>query len=378
MYCTYKSNILYREIKHDSDFATAEEYIDKIEKKRYISPLDSYRMGSVYDFILKDSKQAHKHYMKAISDVKSRPSSGGDIFIQTRLRDRIRINAIAEDDDNKYDIDEVDELYNEIMNLEIMFDHLSRSGERSHRPKSKKIEDKIEWTSDSQNVHDSNINNELKHGFKKITESNKDAFLWNISDIENYFNHVYTHEISDAETHNIKDSLKMLNYIKKKGASKIMKLGVSETNFISNVFTKMYCEEDAKKRKTMMENFLLNLADSYNKGSPVCITGRVTRVLTSFSDMDENNPTLGILKAKPVIRNEILMKAANIRNKIYENADREIKDKYDSGENDHDVRQLEDDMKANISAMIENDYSNIKEEDSKFISDIYAEIVESI
>jgi hypothetical protein len=181
-----------------------------------------------------------------------------------------------------------------------------------------------------------------------------------------------------AEIHNVEPALNMLNYINVQHAPSITKIDASEKTFIGNVFTKIYNEKDKKRQKTLMENFLLNLKDSYGEGVPVCITGRTTRILTTFADMDNENPTLGILTSKPVIRNEILTKAASVRNKVLEEATPEIQRKYNDGVTDCETEYLEKTILENIHKMINADYVDLCKNDAKFIKSVIDDVVNAL
>lgn len=378
---TFNSSLkLYNQIDNDNDEESANLYLFYAQNRIRRTPLENYRIGNVYDFMLKDDIKAHDYYLQAINQAINEPDENA-LFIQTRLRDRVNINDIFEIDDAKYNIFNLDELDNELKELERALTNIYTNNiyDIDHKNSEKRtIEERVHWKSDSQNVHDSNINNELRKGYEQIKYENKYNFLWEIPDIENYIRYTYSQEADAAELKNIEPALKMLEYVDSKKGVDIVKLNTSERDFISNVFTKIYNEPNEKKRKVLLENFMLNLKESYSNGSPVCITGRTTRIMTSFSDMDDTNPSLGILKAKPVIRNEILLKAADIRNKIFDEAPEEIQDKYNKSINDTDTKELEENMKQKIRRMISRDYTELETNDKTFINGIIEEIEASL
>jgi hypothetical protein len=389
---TFNSSLrLYNQIDNDNDRDSANLYLSYAKNRIKRSPLENYRIGNVYDFMLKDNDMAHEYYLQAINQIIDTPDENAQ-FIQTRLRDRIDINDIFEIDDTKYNIFNLDELDNELQELERALTNMHAHnindadnngyygsfGSNTLPDSKKSLEERIQWKSDSQNVHDSNINNELRKGYEQIKDDNRHNFLWEIPDIENYIRYTYSQEADDSELRNVTPALKMLEYIDSKKSTNIMKLNTSEREFVSNVFTKIYNEPDTNKRKTLMENFMLNLKESYSNGSPVCITGRTTRIMTSFADMDDSNPTLGMLKAKPVIRNEMLLKAADIRNKLFDNASEEIQDKYNKAISDNDTNTLEDSMKKEIRQMIHADYAELEANDKNFVKGVIEEIEASL
>ncbi len=386
LFDVYTSNYsleMYNQINNDNDLDAATRYISTATSRFKRSPLENYRLGNVYDFMLRDDEKAHEYYLEAINQIIREPSEDA-LFIQTRLRDRINIDTIFEVDDNKYNLLNLDELDNELRELEMVLLRLYAVPDAPTTPAPNSpitpatLEERVQWKSDSQNVHDSNINNNLRDGYEQIKEENLDKFIWEIDDITDYIKYIYSKEADPSELHNVGPALYMLDYIKNKGAANITKISASEREFVGQVFTKIYNEPDQQKKKNMIENFMLNLKESYGSGSPVCITGRTTRIMTSFSDMDDANPTLGILKAKPVIRNEILMKAADIRNKVYDAASKEIKEKYDKAVIDDETESLENSMKQSIKSMVYADYEKLAKEDARFIQNILDEINASL
>lgn len=362
------SNNYYMHIDNDNDVSLANTYLYMAESRLKKSPLENYRIGNVYDFILKNPRKAHTYYVQAIRQ--SVNNTDDAEFIHTRLRDRENINHEAEIDDVKYDIFNLRELDNELKELEDVL-------QKVYETKDETIEDKIKWKSDGQNVHDTNINDEIKRQYDYIAKCNTDLYIWDINDIKNYISTTYSANANETEKQNIQPAIDTLDYICNAKAN-IMKLGVAERLFVSNVFTKIFNEPDDNKRKILMENFLLNLKESGGELVPVCVTGRVTRIMSSFAGADENNPELGILKSKPVIRNEILSKAADTRNKILDSCSTEQRKKYDNSCNDEETQNLETQIKYEITKRIHNDYSEMYKDDPKFIDSLLGEITSTI
>lgn len=381
MYTFNNSIQLYNQIDNDNDKDSANLYLSYAQNRIKRTPLENYRIGNVYDFMLKDDLTAHQYYLQAINQARDTPDENA-YFIQTRLRDRVDINNIFEHDDAKYNLFNLNQLDTELQELEAALANIydtSHNGKNKYDTNEKKtLEDKVQWKSDSQNVHDNNINNELRKGYEQIKRDNHMSFLWEIPDIQNYINYTYAKDADINELKNVKPALKMLDYIYRQSPTDIVKLQTPEREFISNVFTKIYNEPSSNKRKTLLENFMLNLKESYSNGSPVCITGRTTRIMTSFADMDDSNPALGILKSKPVIRNEILLKAADIRNKIFDTASLNVQDKYNKSISDTETKTLEDSMIKEIKYMVSSDYAELEASDKKFIDGIIDEIEQSL
>ncbi len=374
MHTASKSLKLYNKIDNSNDINTANKYLFCAKNKIRKTPLENYRIGNMYDLVLKNNAEAHNYYLRAINQARDEQDEDA-LFIRTRLRDRIDTNNIFEIDDANYDFFNLLELHNELMELERTLINM-HTDEPNNDGKS--LEERIRWVSDNQNVHDRNINDELRKGYDSIKDENKYNFIWEIPEIKDYILNIYANEADEAELPNIEPSIKMLDYIEKNGKQKIMKLNETERDFVGNIFTKIYNEKDMKNRKTIMENFMMNLKESYKNGTPVCITGRTARIMSSFTNMDENNPTLGILKDKPILRNEMLLKAADIRNKIFNEASIEVQNKYNNSVQDKDTEDLELKMKKKIREIINKDYAELIFKDSNFVEGVIKEIEDSL
>ena len=204
---------IYTEINGDDDTLAAKKYIQRTSYKCQKDPIDYYRVGNLYDFIMHDTKMANNYYIKAIDQIKKNPQDKQTNFIQNRLRDRISINFMAEEDDNKYNFEELTELEDEVQNLEILIEQNIRT---SGGAKSK-LEKKITWESDSQNVHDSAITEKIKKDFDHIYEHNiqNRNYIWNYDDMILNLQNNAKHEINPLDVKNIPGAIKTLQYIKK-------------------------------------------------------------------------------------------------------------------------------------------------------------------
>jgi hypothetical protein len=121
-YESYKENMtlkLYNKIDAANDRNRANEFLRHAKSKSKRTPIENYRIGNVYDLILKDDVKAHSYYTQAVNqsiDTRNEDS----FFIWTRLRDRVDINHMFEADDAKYDIFNLNELDLELKELEVL------------------------------------------------------------------------------------------------------------------------------------------------------------------------------------------------------------------------------------------------------------------
>jgi hypothetical protein len=143
-----------------------------------------------------------------------------------------------------------------------------------------------------------------------------------------------------------------------------MKIGKKEKYLVQIIFSYI---NSRMGNQTQMENFILNLKKSYNEGTPLCIIGIFNNLLSSIADPESG---IGVAKSQQVIRNEILTRAAHIRNKLVEGHPSE-KD-YNSGLETPEVKQLEESIMTEITKMMnEPEYSSLREKNRKeIINDI--------
>jgi hypothetical protein len=344
------SSHIYNSIDNDNDTAVAGRYLFYAQNRYIRDPIDNYRIGNIYDFVLRDTKKAQDYYLHAIDQIRQTPSADAP-FIINRLEDRININYAAEEDDHQLILDQLITLNDELRDLNLP---QSDPGLR------------ITWTSDSQNVHDSNINNEMRDDYERIKEFNRanGVYVWSAAEMIDFFTNVYNP--AENERLNVPDAIKMIEYIVVKNGT-ISKLQTDEINFLCDVFSRIQYEQP---QKAMIENLVLNLKESYGNGRPMCITGRTARILSSFAGFDE----IGIFKSKPVLKNEIFAKAGAVRNRIYEAAGEELRKKYDEGVDDPDTTSLIKNMHDDVTTMVLTDYKDLYAADTAFVNKILEEI----
>jgi menaquinone-dependent protoporphyrinogen IX oxidase len=378
------SDALYAGIDNDHDVDTAQQYITRAKYRISKNPIDNYRIGTVYDHMLHDTKSANKYYKKAVSQIVTNPQDQNARFIRDRLQDRAAINRMAEADDNKFDLNEINALEFEIYQLEQIFlDYDAHDNDLQDR---RNLQDRKEqprdaaWTADSQNVHDSNITSELQRNYAQLLahNTNNQLYVWTPDEISQYLRGSHAQTVAGKKDAGyIGEAVRMLDHIRTTNAN-ITKINADECAFIGNVFAKIYTQPDPDVKQTMTENFVQNLKDCYDRtGKSVCATGRITRTMSSFTNLDKDVPNMGIFKSKQVIKNEAMVKAGNIRNRHYDAAPQDLKKKYDEAANDSETQALEAAMKKDIKTMIYSDY-NTMSGDPKFLKNLVAEAVAAV
>ena len=348
-----------------------------------------YNKGMIYDYYMGDSKNAMKYYMESLNSLSS--STPKKNFIIDKIRNRIKINKIKEYDDKYTTISSIDVLehtLNETINnikkdndmkkierIRKMYYHnpfvnpLQQEYDLNHpkietpiiRPKviidtppkentDKKLKDqkefKQEWIIDTQNVHDHLLNEQMLEQFNIMKLENKNLPIMSLYQIGDCISKIK--DISSTTKQNID---KLLKYIQPKD-QKIMKLGqITEEEYIGILFNRILT---SKNKDQLLNVFLSNMKDCWNNGSPVCVTGRITRYLSSFAHLDEN-PKIGILKTYQSLKNEIFGKAGKIQTDIVEKLDSTELEKYNKGINQETDKRIKDE----ILNMINVEYSKL-------------------
>jgi len=325
---------IYCKIDNDNDVAAAKQYVSYARPSK---PIDYYRLGSVFDHMLRDKARAHRLYKQAVR--------GGDEFVEMRIRDRLELNRRPEVDDHVLDEFIVNDL---VATIEAQ--HRAAAAQLKPPSKPSKIEDKIRWEIDADNVHDSAMTEDIVKGFNRIMmDSPYNATTRaRMPEIINYVENSFKKE--SAEHHNVAGAVRMLNIIARDDRPIAALGGVRQSEFLGEVFGRIRRTEDETARRTMMENLVLNLKDCVGEDdSPVCIPGRIARIMSSFTDIDAN---MGMLRSKPAIRNQLLSDAAAIRNRLIDAAPQAVQDKYNAGDEDDAVLMLEESIREETNKML--------------------------
>ncbi len=395
---------IYNQIDNINDIGAARKFL-MIKKMDFNhSPIDYYRMANIHDMIFRNNVAAQFFYSKAIKSAKKDITISN--YINNRIRDRITINHLTEEDENKLDQDMIDllemelgirELENDVFQLDFRgnvnnntINH--RNIDRNNRNNNdniintinvfnidnnidnnhKSLEERILWIDDTQNVHDTHINDELKAQYHSIVEYNRLNALkkYNINDIINV---IRSYEDYDDKTVKLTppkpetkhNAIAMLNKIAASDPN-IVKLGVTESEFVGEVFRYLM----SQKRKDV---FLINLIENLEKlNKNVCITGQVVRIMSSLADPENSN--IGTFQSKNVVKNEIITKASSIRNKLYQDSPENVRADYDNSVSTSETDLLDILIKQSIDKMISEDYNDMLNNHPDFISEIKHEI----
>lgn len=216
---------------------------------------------------------------------------------------------------------------------------------------SKKHNLNIEIKSSSQNVHDTNVNDELSNRYQAI----KNSQLANDSNGILFTNMIDFIEKNDKN----KSIVKNFNY-----DEEISRFKDQESNIWYTVWKRIHAPENTDNIESLMNSFRDAVIDCTEDGSTVCTVGRVTRALNSLTLMDKNTKIASPVKTDDIERKEVYDKAYDILQRELNKMGSKFKDSYESGEMDN-TEAFDDKVKEAIRQEVG---------DSKYLNDALAAI----
>lgn len=261
-----------------------------------------YKRGVILQHNLNDIKGAKRCYEKALQLLNRKSPRNNDfLFITDRISDNARTarmpglqRAAAFVQNNQIMMLADDGLQEAIMAGTTKPSNTSRIANQ--------IEQSKTFKSDSQNVHDSSLSGDLLAQYRKLLEYNNEEGL-----------NMTVEEFKPSTKDNTKYNriCNVLNVIKS-NSSKTSLIGATEYDLLNSVWNRIHSKYNLENRKKLIEA----LEDQLNEcatsdTATVCVAGRCSHVISSLALLDRD-PTLGILKTKEVLRNELLNDAAKI------------------------------------------------------------------
>jgi len=223
--------------------------------------------------------------------------------------------------------------------------------------------------SDPQNVHNSNVVNDMSEIYQRVREKNmRDSFGTNQQTDEDIIKEIRTSI----------DSFPFTNPQQRAHATRVMEtmssnsivtsLNASEKSIISDVWKRINSQENHDKRGLLKESFMDALASGVESGRDVCTMGRCSRVLGALTLLDKDSEISKPVKTTEILRNEALFKAHQTVLRVLKEYPSNISEAYQNPEKllsaSADVRQkvdeLENTIKQEIETTLKSDYSNIK------------------
>lgn len=226
-----------------------------------------------------------------------------------------------------------------------------------------------EHNNDPQNVHDVELNNQIKKEYKKILEDN------------NYYNE---HPAEKQDLRDITDFASSYLKQKPKDLFKVEKvlnkvkdnhyfsgLDTGELNINLEVWNRLNLPEQERKEQ-LKESYIDGIVSCVEKNAMgdgiVCMNGRVSRVIGSMAVLDKDN--LGNFKTEEIIRNEAFSKAGVItKNFMDDENNKEVVELYNKSgleellpEDQNKVDEFENKIKNEIDKSLRNEYKFMKPE----------------
>ncbi len=339
----------------DEEAKNVIEYGEAIEQPRAI---DHYRIGAVYLLNARNPRAAHRHFNQALLQII-------DGQVDTREAPFIldRIDDFRDMFVNFVDVEELPiqrAMFTHFENQMTQINNIKKAKPAisSDDPefKQKTLLSRQEWQSDSQNVHDAAIYEELKEQINKISEENK--------------------KIPDIQLHGYEEAVNWLRVRYKNDPEKLAEIdkvlmvlnnnypvgnlpGISEKDVLTTVWQRSFDPENKTNAAQIREAMGDAVLDCVERGHVVCVAGRTSKIWQALARLDKTEDA-GLLKSKQAIRNEIYEKAAKIVDDfVGENgsASQTLKESYAKNENTEQVKELIECMRQKIDSLRE-EYSS--------------------
>ena len=230
-----------------------------------------------------------------------------------------------------------------------------------------------EWGPNVQNVHDSNLTEDVANSYKKIIRGLDFSGITDAEAIDEIRQSIdrLASEGDITRDQKLKANKTLNAMVRSTGV--FSKIGSSEKKILSNIWRRIHIPENEDNRENMTVALVENMASSVERngvaGSPVCMGGRVARVMSSLANMD-HNPDVGVLKTKELVRNEVFSVAQQtyktFMEDTIENGETEsmrkgaedCKEGHDTPESD----AFEEVVKEKIEERLRNDYTELMSE----------------
>lgn len=340
----------------DEEAKQAIEYGEAVEEPRAI---DHYRLGTVYLVNANNPVQAHRHFNQALRQII-------DGLVDVRETPYI-LDRIGDFRDHFFDFPDIEELPLQRA-VFAHFEQQNRQVQQATKEKKEIAKDDPEftqkvlisrqiWNSDSQNVHDAAIYETLKDQYIKVRDEN--------AKIPNIQLHGYDEAVQWLK-------LRYDNDDKKKAAIDVALATISnnypvgsipntnEKDILTALWQRTYDPENASRAADMREAIADSVVDCVEGGNVVCMSGRSSKVWQALAKLDKDE-SMGVLKTKQAIRNEIYEKAAKVVDDYIGttgSASDILKKAYTNNEDSEQVKELTETIKKEIDK-ISDDYNTI-------------------
>lgn len=303
-----------------------------------------YRLGVIYQHNLHDRHTADQFYKIALKtlnkELQENPHPNNDyLFITDRIADNARLAGNQG----------LQVLANNVQNVGMQIQlqnpvgYVNQDDPINTKPTNSSIlanniERNKSFKSDSQNVHDSALTVFLREQYAKIKEYNQSEGI-------NFSPEGFSPTPKDPA------KVQRINFVLdtiKRNSTDTSLINGTEYDLLSQVWTRINSQSNEKNKEKLIESFEDQLNEcATGTGSTVCVAGRCSHVISSLALLDKD-PSLGVLKTKEVLRNELLDGAAKIVER-YTGADtsitpKEILDDFNNGKGTPEVIKLKETM----------------------------------
>jgi hypothetical protein len=204
---------------------------------------------------------------------------------------------------------------------------------------------------DMHNTHNSQVVSTVANSVKKLSQNTKINIPVSetLKQIRNY---IYTKPNSDRRN----DALKSLESIERNILA-ISSVKMKEVDVLNIVWNSINSDKHSKNRDDIKDILYTQLSEMQEHGKSVCPTGRLERIVDTLNTFDEDVS----IKPTYIINQEMMNKAALIRNKMFEKIKKEkgetLVNQYQMG-TAPDQNIFDDSLKKEILDKLRNDYVN--------------------
>ncbi len=239
------------------------------------------------------------------------------------------------------DFDIQDAIYNSYRQLRNKVAHIkiNQFRDKSNKETAQKGFFNVIVKPSSQNVHDTNVNNEFKNKLDMIKKSPE------LSVINDITTKAFGHPNEDK-------IIKCLRSISEDDEN-VIKFGETQLEILSKIWTRVNSPENIENKDAMTKVLLQALSD----GADVCVTGRVDRIIDTLTLLDKNPVLANPVKTMDIFRKEVLDYSYKyLQDKLKEKGDAFTK-LYNTTYDNEDVNKFNEDTYQEISEYVKNTYT---------------------
>lgn len=200
---------------------------------------------------------------------------------------------------------------------------------------------------DRHNTHNSQVVGTVANSMKKIREGTeiKKSIPETVREIRDYIK-----QKPDCDRRN--DALKSLDSIER-NIIPITSVDMKESEALNVVWNRINSEHHKDHQEDIKDIFYQQLADMQEHGKSVCATGRLSRMVDTFSTFDKDVA----IKPTYVINKEMMDKAGQIREQMYQEYDEYVANKLRAGTADPEMQdEFDKKVRTNIIETLTKDY----------------------